>query len=115
MPRSATSRSYWRRRLNMTDRPETTKEQPALDGRDVVNRLRAEAHLWDEPSSPIDWRVLRDGADEIERLRARVASLYIEAIAMVREVEASAGEPTPLHKGIRMACASIIDRLEQRA
>ena len=36
-----------------------------------------------------------------------------QVIAIVREVAATATEPTPLHKGIRMACDSIIARLER--
>lgn len=36
---------------------------------DLIARLREEAALWQEPSAPIDHRLLLDAANVIERLR----------------------------------------------
>lgn len=44
--------------------------------RDALADLRAEIHLWTgDESTPVDLRVLRAAAEEIERLRAREAAL----------------------------------------
>lgn len=46
---------------------------------------------------------------------AGYAAAVDDVLAAIHKVHAIAGEPTPLHKGIRMACSSIIDRVKALA